>query len=188
MAQPVAKVYTIADYAALGETEYRTELVEGQLIMVPGPTADHNNAGARLWRQLDDRLPPEFEAILDVDIDLQLVPAGRPGYSRRPDLIVVRREVRQRLRVEGGFVRASEVLLAVEIVSPSSVRTDNRIKRAEYAEAGIPHYWIVDLAEPVSALACHQAGAFGYADGGEVTGTLRVTEPFAAEIDLSALR
>ncbi len=36
-------------------------------------------------------------------------------------------------------------------------------------------------------LACHQAGAFGYADGGEVTGMLRVTEPFPAEIDLVGL-
>jgi hypothetical protein len=39
----------------------------------------------------------------------------------------------------------------------------------------------------VSVLVCHQAGAVGYADGGAATGTLRVTEPFEAEIDLDSL-
>jgi hypothetical protein len=46
----------------------------------------------------------------------------------------------------------------------------------------------VDPAEPVSLLACHQAGEFGYADDGVVTGTFTATEPFPVEIDLAALR
>jgi len=33
----------------------------------------------------------------------------------------------------------------VEIVSADSVTTDTRDKRAEYAAAGIPHYWIVRM-------------------------------------------
>ena len=60
-------------------------------------------------------------------------------------------------------------------------------KRGEYADAGIPHYWVLDLAPPVSLLLCHQAGEFGYADGGERTGKVTVTEPFPAEIDLTEL-
>jgi Uma2 family endonuclease len=106
---------------------------------------------------------------------------------RRPDLIVVRREARLRVRREGGVIRASEVVVAVEIVSPGSRRMDHMMKRAEYAEAGIPHYWIVDLDDPVSLLACHLAGEFGFVDGGAVTGVFRTTEPFPVEIDLDAL-
>ena len=191
MAQPLflPKPYTVAEYLALGETEPGyTELVEGRLIMVPGPSPDHNVAGAMLWLALRPQLPPEMEAILDVDVDLELVPADQPGFSRRPDLVVVRRQARERVRAEGGVIRASEVVLVVETISPSSRRTDRVTKRGEYADAGIPHYWIVDLSEPVSVLTCHLAGEFGYADGGEVTGTLRVTEPFHAEIDLAMLR
>jgi Uma2 family endonuclease len=36
------------------------------------------------------------------------------------------------------------VLLAVEIVSPGSEGVDTVTKRAEYAAAGIPQYWVVD--------------------------------------------
>ena len=32
-------------------------------------------------------------------------------------------------------------MIVVEIVSADSVATDLRAKRAEYAAAGIPHYW-----------------------------------------------
>ena len=35
---------------------------------------------------------------------------------------------------------------------------------------------------------CHQAGEFGYADDGAVTGTFTATEPFPVGIDLDALR
>ena len=52
-----------------------------------------------------------------------------------------------------------------EFVSPGSKPTDHVAKRADYADAGIPHYWIVDLDEPVSLIACHLAGEFGYVDG-----------------------
>jgi Uma2 family endonuclease len=34
--------------------------------------------------------------------------------------------------------------LVVEIVSPDDPERDTKIKRADYAEAGIPEYWIVD--------------------------------------------
>jgi hypothetical protein len=49
-----------------------------------------------------------------------------------------------------------------------------------------------DLDDPVSLLACHLAGEFGYVDGGATTGVLRTTEPFPVEpfpveIDLDAL-
>jgi Uma2 family endonuclease len=35
-------------------------------------------------------------------------------------------------------------LLAVEVVSPSSVSMDRLLKPARYAEAGIPSYWRVE--------------------------------------------
>jgi hypothetical protein len=41
-------------------------------------------------------------------------------------------------------VPASAVVLAVEVVSPSSTTHDRFIKPALYAEAGIPSYWRVE--------------------------------------------
>ena len=75
-------------------------------------------------------------------------------------------------------------MLVVEIISRGSRRTDTVIKRGEYADAGIPHYWIIDLGVPVAVVAGHLAGEFGYQDSGEITGVIEVDEPFAIQIDL----
>lgn len=179
---------TIDEYAALGETENGfTELVEGRLLMSPSPVPDHNHAAAEMRDQLKPQLPEGYEAILDVDVNLQLAAPDEPGFSRRPDLMVVRKSARLRVREEGGMIRASEVLVVVEVVSPGSKRTDYVSKRGEYADAGIGHYWILDLRPPISVLACSLAEEFGYADSVESSGTFATTEPFAATLDLSGL-
>ena len=188
--QPVSPrhLLTVAEYLEIGEIELGySELVEGRLLLSPSPAPDHNYAVTRLLVRLESVLPPGWEIITDLDVDLQLAPAHAPGTVRRPDLLVAAAEARQRVRREGGVIRASEVALVVEVVSPGSTRTDHVAKRDEYADAGISHYWIVDVTEPVSLLACHLAGEFGYADGGAVTGRFTATEPFAVEIHLDTL-
>jgi Uma2 family endonuclease len=185
---PPHRLLTVDDYLEIGEVEPGyTELVEGRLLKSPSPTADHGHATVELAFQLRPQLPAELEILPDLDVDLQLAAADAPGTVRRPDLIVVPRTARSRVRRGGGTIRASEVLLAVEILSPGSRRMDLVMKRAEYADAGIPHYWAVDLDEPVSLLACHPAGEFGYVDSGPVVGTFRASDPFPVEIDLAAL-
>ncbi len=186
--RPPAHLLTINEYAALGETETGyTELVEGRLLMSPSPVPDHNYASLRLAVQLEAQLPAELEVIQDVDVDLELVPAGEPGFSRRPDLLIVQRGARERVRNEGGMIKASEVRVAIEVVSAGSRRTDYVDKRREYADAGIPHYWIVDISMPVSLVACHLTEEFGYVDHAEVTETFTAPEPFPVSIDLTTL-
>lgn len=189
-AQPNAapRLLTVAEYLALGETEQGyDELVEGRVVTSPSPVPDHNVAGFETAMQLRPQLPAHLEVILDIDVNLELAPPDAPGFTRRPDLIIVQRTARQRVRQERGAIRASEVVVVMEFVSPGSKRTDNVMKRADYSDAGIPHYWIIDLAEPVTLLACHLAGKFGYADGGAVTGLFATTVPFPVELDLDAL-
>ncbi len=185
---PPRHLLTVAEYAALGELESGyTELLEGRLLMSPGPTPDHNLASAELYRQLRPQLPDQLMVVQFVDVDLELVPAGQPGSSRRPDLVVARREARQRLRVEGGMLRASEVVVVVEIVVPDSRRTDTVVKRGEYADAGIPHYWTVDITAPVSLVVRSLAGGLGYREAPAVTGGFRAAEPFAVDLGLDRL-
>ncbi|MBL8925279.1 MAG: Uma2 family endonuclease [Pseudonocardia sp.] len=179
---------TVAEYLEIGEVEPGyTELEEGRLLLSPSGVWRHNRAGNRLWQAFDAQLPPTVAATTDIDVDLQLAPAEAPGTVRRPDVVVVRGEAVERMDLEGGILSASDVVLAVEVVSPGSRRLDLRVKRDEYADAGIPRYWIVDLDAPVSLVACHLAGEFGYVDGGAVTGVFRTTEPFPVEVDLDAL-
>ena len=179
---------TIEEYAALGETETGfTELVEGRVVMSPSPSRKHNKAAWLLGRQLESQLPPELDFTPDIDVDLALASGDAPGFSRRPDLLISYREASARVDHEGGVYRADEVVVVVEIVSPGSKRTDYRVKHDEYADAGIPHYWIVDITEPVSLVACHQAGESGYLDAAAVTGTFTTDVPFPVKIDLDAL-
>jgi Uma2 family endonuclease len=180
---------TIDEYAALGEIEHgHIELQEGSLVMSPSPTFFHMWVAFELCSMLKAQLPGHLGAVLEVDIDLALAPADQPGSARRPDLIVVKRSSVERLAAEGGMVRASDVVLVVEIVSPGSRRMDHRIKRDEYADAGIPYYWIIDFDEPVSLIECHRTEEFGYQDRGAMTGTFRTTVPCELAIDLDALR
>jgi Uma2 family endonuclease len=188
--QPVVppRLLTVAEYLEIGEVEPGyTELVGGQLLMCPSPAPRHSRAAHRIGNQLERQLPRGFEVLFDLDVDLQLAPPEGPGTVRRPDVIVVPLDASARVDKEGGVIRASEVLLVVEVVSPGSRTIDHIHKRGEYADAGIPHYWIVDTEPPVSLLACHLAGEFGYADGGTVTGKFAASTPFPVEIDLDAL-
>lgn len=180
---------TVAEYAALGEIETGyTELQEGRLLMSPSPRPAHNIASKRLTFQLEEQLPPEYEVIQDVDIDLELAPPAQPGFSRRPDLIVAHRAGVRRAQRSGGFIRAAEVVLAVEILSPTSYRMDTVVKHGEYADAGIPHYWIVDIDEPASLVACRLSDDDrGYTDAPEAKHRFTTREPFPAEIDLDRL-
>jgi Uma2 family endonuclease len=180
---------TIAEFAALPEDDrHRWELQEGSLVMSPSPSARHMQAAGLLLLQLHPQLPAGLRAIVDLDVDLGLVPAGRPGHARRPDLIVIEAGTIDRAENEGRLIHADEVRLVVEIVSPGSVRMDHVIKRGEYADAGISHYWIIDLDAPVSLLACHLAGDLGYADDGAITGKHNAVDPFPVTIELDELR
>lgn len=181
------RLLTVAEYLALPEDDdTRFELQEGALVMMSPPSPDHQDGGSLLRDQLLPQLP-DLKILKDVGIDLQLAPPDQPGTARIPDIVVVRREAFKRVRAERGLLQASEVLLAVEFISPTSVRMDTRIKRAEYADAGIGHYWVIDLNDGPSLVACHLAGAFGYTDVGPVRGTFTATEPFPVTIDLDAL-
>jgi Uma2 family endonuclease len=61
--------------------------------------------------------------------------------AREPDVFFIRSEHRE--RVHGTYVEGPPDLV-IEIVSPSSRGQDRGDKYYEYAEAGIPEYWLID--------------------------------------------
>jgi Uma2 family endonuclease len=186
--QPPSRLLTIAEYAALGETDTGyMELQEGRLLMSPSSQPDHNFASLELATQLRPQLPDHLEVLQALDIDLGLAPPDHPGFSRRSDLLVISRAARQRVRREGGLIRTSELTMVVEIVSPDSRRTDNAIKRDEYCDAGIPYYWLIDIDPPISVLACRLIEEFGYLEIGNSTGRFTTNEPFPITVDLNRL-
>jgi len=82
------------------------------------------------------------------------------------------------------MLHASDVLNIIEIIAPGSRRIDMVDKRNEYADAGIPHYWVIDIDVPISLVACHRAEPRQR----RVTGTFTTEEPFPVTIDLERLR
>jgi Uma2 family endonuclease len=105
----------------------------------------------------------------------------RPGKYREPDLLLLLDRADPRYQTD--FWRGAD--LVVEVVRPDEVARDTEVKRVDYAEAGIPEYWIVNaLDETITVLTL--AGA-EYAEHGLFrrgdTSTSRLLPEFTVAVD-----
>jgi Uma2 family endonuclease len=167
--------WTVDDLGDLPDDGRRYELVDGALLMTPPPGLPHDEATAALHLLLGAGLPSGLRAAV--------VPGmyfDRRNY-RQPDLVVYRREdARSRGRIE-----AKDVVLAVEVMSPSSVSTDRVSKPAQYAGAGIPHYWRLELDPAV--LVVHRLEGEAYREVARFTDQVVVDEPVEVRFSLPEL-
>jgi Uma2 family endonuclease len=175
------RLLTLEEWDALPEDSSRHyELAEGVVVAVPRPAPQHQRAAGNLMVDLNRQLPPTLSATQDVEV---VVESSFPATVRAPDVLVVSESLflRNPPRID-----ASDVLLAVEIVSPGTRRTDRVLKAVEYAAAGIPHYWVIDLTEPASLTTCTLAGT-EYEVTEKATGPVTLTEPATISVDVSRL-
>lgn len=117
----------------------RYELVDGELLVTPSPGAPHQMAVTLLLVALHDYCEHEGIGVAltsPSDIELQ------PEDIRQPDVFVLPWPEWRRVAAEG--FPARELLLAVEVLSPSSGRIDRVRKRPGY-QAHVSEYWIVDI-------------------------------------------
>ena len=117
----------------------RYELVDGELLVTPSPAFPHQRAVTRLLVALHRYLQTERvgEAITSPsDVELE------PEFITQPDILVVPNDEARRVLASGWPV--ARLLLAVEVLSPSSSRHDRVRKRPLY-QRHVPSYWIVDL-------------------------------------------
>lgn len=129
--------WTVDDVDRLPDDGLQYELLDGVLLVTPAPTMWHQRATGRLLVLLTEACPRGFETFV-APLD------WRPDRltSLQPDVLVVRNE-----DVRDGDIGAA-LVLAVEVLSPSTTRKDRTLKRSRYEEAGVGSYWIVDPTEP----------------------------------------
>lgn len=113
---------------------YRMEMVEGAIVLSP-LKPHHAETLRRVWNVLETQLSPDWGFLSDVAIPFD----GDNEFC--PDLAVIpAAEVAKNLSAYSPDL----IELAVEVVSPSSVRNDYEVKDRAYARRGIPHYLIFD--------------------------------------------
>ena len=116
----------------------RYELVDGELLVTPSPTALHQSAVGILLAALHAYLRKNSIGVAytsPFDVELE------PEALVRPDVFVVpMREARRLLTA----MPARELLVAAEVMSPSSARYDKVTKRALFTRL-VSEYWIVDV-------------------------------------------
>ena len=154
------------------------EIADGTLEVTPPPELQHELILAKLHRRMAVTAPDEL-----------LVLSGTAGISsdqswRIPDLVVVRAAIGGERR---RYLGPGDVLLAVEVVSPSTRTRDRITKPAQYASIGIPNFWRIER-DPVSLTAYRLDGSV-YAEigtwaGGEVA---HLTEPFVVDVAIDVL-
>jgi Uma2 family endonuclease len=181
LAQRPGHLMSLEEWDALPpDGAHRYELAEGILIVAPRPALRHQRVTSRLSVWLDEQLPDHLTALSEVEV---VVKSGALVTVRVPDAVITWASgVEQNLtRVE-----ASDVLVALEVISPSTKRADRVEKPAEYADAGIAHYWLVDLDDPASIT------AYTLVDGeyeivAESSEVITVLEPAPLTIDVRKL-
>lgn len=117
----------------------RYECIDGELLVTPAPSLDHQEVAGRLYAELrtylqSQRIGHAFVAPVDVRITRDALV--------QPDVLVTPLVDGRRPRT-GDLI--DHLLLAVEIVSPASARTDRITKRRYHQRAGTPEYWVIDL-------------------------------------------
>ncbi|MFJ1548336.1 Uma2 family endonuclease [Streptomyces sp. NPDC088246] len=173
--------YTVDDLFTLPDLPPHTELLDGSLVFVSpqrdfhGTVIDLLVSGLRHTAPRDVKIRREMTVVLD----------RRNGPE--PDISVVRAEAvtgRELTRFQ-----AADVLLAVEVVSPDSEARDRDAKPQKYAAAGIPNFWLVEMAgtdqHPVVRVYELDPLSKAYALTGIHHDRLKTGVPFPIDIDIT---
>ena len=150
--------FTVGEYYRMAEAgilrpDERVELIEGEIVTMAAIGSRHASTVMRLNRLLASELGDR--TLVLVQAPVRLSDLSEP----EPDVALLRPRSDDYASAHPG---PDDVLLIVE-VAESTVAFDRGMKLRLYAAAGIPEYWIVDLADDRIEV-YQQPGATGYRD------------------------
>lgn len=130
--------WTAAEVRALPEVPgKRFEVVDGELLVSPGPAWSHQRLAFELMKRLDEHVTAHgIGIVLNGPADIEPDPCSMV----QPDAFVVPLVDGRPPRDWGEVGR---VLLVAEVLSPGTARHDRVVKRRLYRRMGV-EYWIVD--------------------------------------------
>lgn len=172
---PQAGPLTVDDLQDTPDDARRYELIDGILLVSPGVVALHQRVAARLFTLLADLCPPDLEVLGPFTLRLAR------NTEVIPDLAVIRPGPDPLPRYP------RDILLAVEVLSPSTRRRDLTLKKQVYADAGIASYWVIDPDQP--SLVVYELVESDYVQGAQVVGadTFDAVLPYPVSVAPSAL-
>jgi len=170
--------WTVEDLNDLPDDGFRHEILDGSLLLSPPPDNHHFDVADLVADLLKRQAPAGLRA--------SAAGAGvriRGGHTYFiPDVVVVRQSGIRR----GSGLQPADVLLVVEVLSPSNARTDLVLKRHDYAAEGIPAYWIVDPEKHTLTVLEHDGGEH-YAEVALISPgeTFTTDRPFPISVDIA---
>jgi Uma2 family endonuclease len=188
-AQSVAQVASLlpapgewqdSDYLWLtSRTKRLVELSNGVIEVLNMPTERHQAMVAYLFLAFLAVVQRIGGKVVFAPFRLRL----RSGRFREPDLLVLR--TLDDTRRHDAYWEGAD--LVVEVVSEDDPDRDTVIKRREYAEAGIPEYWIVDArSETITVLSLDRGAYREHGEFGRGTTATSPTVP-GLEVDVAEL-
>jgi Uma2 family endonuclease len=131
---PFGRPLTRADLESLPTDDgHRYELIDGVLIVSPGPRHGHQTVLGNLHLVMRKGCPAHLQVLF-----APFAVALSDDTEVQPDLLVAPRSQFTDKELPGA------PLLAVEVLSPSTRRVDLLLKRDRLQSAGVPSYWLVD--------------------------------------------
>jgi Uma2 family endonuclease len=150
---PLQGLWTEEQYLRLTDQTNRfIEFTEGAVEVLPMPTRKHQAISRFLFLAFLACVQPLGGTVYYAPLRVRVA----PGRFREPDLVLLL-DVNDP-RNQNAFWLGAD--LVVEIVSPDDVERDTVIKRADYAQAGIPEYWIVNPVEETITVLTLADGAY----------------------------
>jgi Uma2 family endonuclease len=133
------KEWTAEMVRAIPDDLNQYQVVDGELFVTLGPAWRHGDVLLELHLLFAEYLKKHPFAHIklapqDVELDIRTLV--------QPDLFVVPLLDGRKPRT---WDEAGRMLLAVEVLSPSTARLDRSVKRQRYQRERVPEYWIVDM-------------------------------------------